>query len=114
MGLGPTILPFSQENEPSEVTLLVYLDRAHPLSEPKRVKSGEWLKSMSGWMFWFTRDATGSWERKIEIVDPNDPVSLFQCPCLITSKQGRLTKPCTGALDRTVMDGWAANSTVGL
>ena len=113
MELDLTAPPFSKENVPSE-TLLVYLDRARPLFEPKWVKSGEWLKSMSGWMFWFTRDAAGSWERKIEVVDP-DPVSFCQCPCFITSKkQGRLTKPCTGPLDRTVLDGWAANSTVGL
>ena len=100
MELDPTVPPFSKANVPSEVTLLVYLDRARPLSEPKWVKSGdvqEWLKSMFGRMFWFARDAAGSWERKIEVVDP-DPVSF--CLCFIASKKhGRLTKPCTGAHD---------------
>ena len=93
----------------------MYPDGARPLFDPKWVKSGdvqEWLKSMFGRMFWFTQDSTGSWERKIEVVDP-DPVSFY--PCFVTSKkQGRLTKPCTGAHDRTVLGGWTANSTVGL
>ena len=71
--LDPTVPPFSKANVSSEVTLFVYLDRARPLSEPKWVKSGdmqEWLKSMFGRIFWFSRDAAGSWERKIEVVDP--------------------------------------------
>ena len=97
------------------MALLVYLDRARPLSEPKWVKSGdvqEWLKSMFGRMFWFTRDAAGSWERKIEVVDP-DPVSF--CLCFITSKkQGRLTNLVQAPTIWTVLDGWAVNSTVGL
>ena len=63
-------------------------------------------------MFWFTRDAAGSWERKIEVVDP-DPVSF--CLCFITlKKQGRLTNLVQAPTIWTVLDGWAANSTVGL
>lgn len=79
MELDPTVPPFSKATVPSEVTLLVYLDRARPLSEPKWVKSGdvqEWLKSMFGRMFWLARDAAGGWEKKIEVVDP-DPVSFY-------------------------------------
>ena len=39
--IGPHGSPFSKTNVPSEVTLLVYLDRARPLPEPKWVKSGD-------------------------------------------------------------------------
>jgi len=81
--LDPTVPPFSKANVPCEVTLLVYLDRARPLSEPKWVKSGdvqEWLKSMFGRMFLFSgaAGAAGGWEKKIEVVDP-DPVSFYLC-----------------------------------
>jgi 20S proteasome subunit alpha 6 len=76
--LDPTVPPFSKTNVPSEVTLLVHLDRARPLSEPKWVKSGdvqEWLKSMFGRMIWLPGEVVGGWEKKIEVVDP-DPVSF--------------------------------------
>lgn len=56
--------------------LLVYLDTARPLSEPKWAKTGdiqEWLKSMFGRMFWVAGDAAEGWEKKIQVVDP-DPV----------------------------------------
>jgi len=61
--------------------MLVHLDRARPLSEPKWVKSGdvqEWLKSMFGRMIWLSEDAAGGWEKKIAVVDP-DPVSFYLC-----------------------------------
>ncbi|KAH8996970.1 hypothetical protein EDB86DRAFT_2803849 [Lactarius hatsudake] len=88
-----TVPPFSKVNVPSEVTLLVYLDTERPLSEPKWVKSGdvhEWLKSMFGRMFWVTGDADG-WEKKVQVVDPDPAPTIW-----------------------TVLDGWAANSPVGL
>ena len=81
MELDPTVPPFSKANIPSEVTLLVHLDRARPLSEPKWVKSGdvqEWLRSMFGRMIWLAGDVAGGWENKIEVVDP-DPVSFYLC-----------------------------------
>jgi 20S proteasome subunit alpha 6 len=40
--------------------MVVHLDTARPLSEPKWAKSGdiqEWLKSMFGRMFWVAGDA---------------------------------------------------------
>ncbi|KAI9433300.1 hypothetical protein H4582DRAFT_1988316 [Lactarius indigo] len=89
----PTVPPFSKVNVPSEVTLLVYLDTERPLSEPKWVKSGdvhEWLKSMFGRMFWVTGDADG-WEKKVQVSDPDPAPTIW-----------------------TVLDGWAANSPVGL
>lgn len=89
-----TVPPFSKANVPSEVTLLVHLDTERPLSEPKWVKSGdvqEWLKSMFGRMFWVTGDTADGWEKKIEVVDPDPAPTIW-----------------------TVLDGWAANSPVGL
>lgn len=71
-----TVPPFSQVSIPSSLKLLVYLDTARPLSEPKWAKTGdiqEWLKSMFGRMFWVTGDAAEGWEKKIHVVDP-DPV----------------------------------------
>ncbi|KAI0260918.1 hypothetical protein BC834DRAFT_830933 [Gloeopeniophorella convolvens] len=90
----PTVPPFSKAAMPSEVTLLVHLDTERPLSEPKWVKSGdvqEWLKSMFGRMFWVAGDAAEGWEKKIEVVDPDPAPTIW-----------------------TVLDGWAANSPVGL
>jgi len=75
----PTLPPFSKVPIPSTLALIVYLDTAHPLSEPKWAKSGdiqEWLKSMFGRMFWVAGDAAEGWEKKILIIDP-DPVSFF-------------------------------------
>ena len=115
MELDPTVPPFSKANIPSEVTLLVHLDRARPLSEPKWVKSGdvqEWLRSMFGRMIWLAGDVAGGWENKIEVVDP-DPVSFYLC--YRSGKLSLLTKPYAGATTIwSVLDGWAANSTVGL
>jgi hypothetical protein len=90
--LDPTVPPFSKADIPSSVSLVVYLDRARPLSEPKWVKSGdvqEWLKSMFGRMFWLAGDVAGGWEKKIEVVDP-DPVSFYLCPS--TPKEGTSDK----------------------
>ena len=70
---------------PCTLTMLVHLDTARPLSEPKWAKSGdiqEWLKSMFGRMFWVAGDAAEGWEKKIEVVDP-DPVRLIFCSNLL-------------------------------
>ena len=75
-GTDPTLPPFAKATNPSSTTLLVYLDTARPLSEPKWAKTGDvqdWLKSMFGRMFWVAGDAAEGWERKIQVVDP-DPV----------------------------------------
>ncbi|KAJ6627530.1 hypothetical protein B0H10DRAFT_1995068 [Mycena sp. CBHHK59/15] len=71
--------PFSQVSPPMAITLIVYLDTARPLSEPKWVKTGdvpEWLKSLFGRMFWFAGDAAESWEKKIIVSDPDPPPTL--------------------------------------
>ncbi|KAF8076080.1 hypothetical protein FPV67DRAFT_1776672 [Lyophyllum atratum] len=89
----PTLPPFSKVSIPSTLTLHVYLDTARPLSEPKWAKSGdiqEWLKSMFGRMFWVAGDAAEGWEKKIQVVDPDPPPTIW-----------------------TVLDGWAANSPAG-
>ena len=97
------------------MTLLVHLDTERPLSEPKWVKSGdvqEWLKSMFGRMFWATGDTADGWEKKIAVVDP-DPVSF--CLCFVSSTFGTTTLTlCQAPTIWTVLDGWAANSPVGL
>ncbi|KAF5388316.1 hypothetical protein D9615_000118 [Tricholomella constricta] len=90
----PTLPPFSKVSIPSTLTLLVHLDTARPLSEPKWAKSGdiqEWLKSMFGRMFWVAGDAAEGWEKKIQVVDPDPPPTIW-----------------------TVLDGWAANSPAGV
>ncbi|KAJ3006527.1 hypothetical protein NUW54_g3905 [Trametes sanguinea] len=73
-----TIPPFSRAQVPSEVHLMLYLDKEKPLSEPRWVKTGdvqEWLRSMFGRMFWVAGDAADGWEKRIEVVDP-DPVRV--------------------------------------
>lgn len=88
-----TIPPFSKASVPSSVTLLVYLDIARPLSEPKWAKTGDvqdWLKSMFGRMFWVAGDAAEGWEKKIQVVDPDPPPTIW-----------------------TVLEGWSQNSPVG-
>lgn len=90
-----TTLPaFSKLSLPTELTLIVHLDTAKPLSEPKWVKSGDvqdWLKTMFGRMFWVAGDAAESgWEKRIQVMDPDPPPTLH-----------------------TVMEGWANNSPVG-
>ncbi len=72
----PTVPPFSKAKVPSEISLILYLDKEKPLSEPRWVKTGdvqEWLRSMFGRMFWVAGDAADGWERRIEVADP-DPV----------------------------------------
>lgn len=73
-----TVPPFWNLTPPTTILLVVYLDTARPLSEPKWAKTGDiqdWLKSMFGRMFWVAGDAAEGWEKKIQVVDP-DPVSL--------------------------------------
>ncbi|KAJ6599369.1 hypothetical protein DFH09DRAFT_1271908 [Mycena vulgaris] len=85
--------PFSNVSTPLAITLLVYLDTARPLSEPKWVKTGdipEWLKSLFGRMFWFAGDAAESWEKKIVVSDPDPPPTLT-----------------------TVLEGWSVASSAG-
>ncbi|KAJ7774216.1 hypothetical protein DFH07DRAFT_901769 [Mycena maculata] len=85
--------PFSQATTPLVITLIVYLDTARPLSEPKWVKTGdipEWLKSLFGRMFWFAGDAAESWEKKIIVSDPDPPPTLG-----------------------TVLEGWTTTSSAG-
>ncbi|PPR02478.1 hypothetical protein CVT24_002027 [Panaeolus cyanescens] len=88
-----TIPNFKQVTPPSVLKLVVYLDMERPLSEPKWAKSGdvqEWLKSMFGRMFWVAGDAAEGWEKKIHVVDPDPPPTIW-----------------------TVLDAWATNSPVG-
>ncbi|KAM6495629.1 hypothetical protein JOM56_008335 [Amanita muscaria] len=86
-----TLPPFA--NSTSAATLFVYLDTARPLSEPKWAKTGDvqdWLKSMFGRMFWVAGDAAEGWEKKIQVVDPDPPPTIW-----------------------TVLEGWSQNSPVG-
>jgi hypothetical protein len=75
--------------------MLVHLDTARPLSEPKWAKSGdiqEWLKSMFGRMFWVAGDAAEGWEKKIQVVDP-DPVRfnfILQRTCSLLASSSLL------------------------
>ncbi|KAF8803789.1 hypothetical protein BYT27DRAFT_7340602 [Phlegmacium glaucopus] len=89
-----TVPPFSKVPVPSSLKLFVYLDTARPLSEPKWAKTGDvqdWLKSMFGRMFWVAGDAAEGWEKKIHVVDPDPPPTIW-----------------------TVLDGWSTNSPVGV
>ncbi|KAF8974674.1 hypothetical protein BDZ97DRAFT_1911835 [Flammula alnicola] len=86
----PTVPPFWKLTLPATLQLVVYLDTARPLSEPKWAKTGDiqdWLKSMFGRMFWVAGDAAEGWEKKIHVVDPDPPPTIW-----------------------TVLDGWATNS----
>ncbi|KAF8639978.1 hypothetical protein AX17_001224 [Amanita inopinata Kibby_2008] len=88
-----TLPPFVKATIPSSITLLVYLDTARPLSEPKWAKTGDiqdWLKSMFGRMFWVAGDAAEGWEKKIHVVDPDPPPTIW-----------------------TVLEAWSQNSPVG-
>lgn len=74
----PTIPAFELATDATQTILQLHLDKERPLSEPKWVKSGdvqEWLRSILGRMFWVAGDAADSWEKKIEVADP-DPVCL--------------------------------------
>jgi len=88
-----TLPPFWCFALPTKTTLIVYLDKERPLSEPKWVKTGDvqdWLKDMFGRMFWVAGHAVG-WEKKIEVVNP-DPAPTIQ----------------------NVLEGWSSNSPVGM
>ena len=74
-----TVPPLWKAKIPSDVQLVLYLDKEKPLSEPRLVKTGdvqEWLRSMFGRMFWVAGDAADGWEKRVEVVDP-DPVRIF-------------------------------------
>ncbi|KAF4602354.1 hypothetical protein EYR40_005559 [Pleurotus pulmonarius] len=89
-----TVPPFNKAQIPSKITLMVHLDTSRPLSEPKWARSGdiqEWLKSMFGRMFWVAGDAAEGWEKKIIVVDPDPPPTIW-----------------------TVLEGWAVNSPAGM
>ncbi|KAF9534962.1 hypothetical protein CPB83DRAFT_866259 [Crepidotus variabilis] len=90
---GDSTVPPLAKAPSTSLQMNVYLDTARPLSEPKWAKSGDvqdWLKSMFGRMFWVAGDAADGWEKKIQVVDPDPPPTIW-----------------------TVLDGWAANSPVG-
>ncbi|KAL4241362.1 hypothetical protein ABKN59_000121 [Abortiporus biennis] len=90
----PTIPPFVQAANPSKIVLIVHLDKDRPLSEPRWVKTGDvndWLKSMFGRMFWVAGAAAEGWEKKIEVVDPDPPPTIW-----------------------TVLEAWSNNSNVGV
>ncbi|KAJ8522952.1 hypothetical protein ONZ45_g516 [Pleurotus djamor] len=89
-----TLPPFNNAQIPSKITMIVHLDTERPLSEPKWAKTGDihdWLKSMFGRMFWVAGDAAEGWEKKITVVDPDPPPTIW-----------------------TVLDGWAVNSPAGM
>ncbi|KAI0637749.1 hypothetical protein C8Q77DRAFT_1087647 [Trametes polyzona] len=88
-----TVPPFSKAKVPSEISLILYLDKEKPLSEPRWVKTGdvqEWLRSMFGRMFWVAGDAADGWERRIEVADPDPAPTIW-----------------------TVLESWASNSNIG-
>ncbi|THV05428.1 hypothetical protein K435DRAFT_647479 [Dendrothele bispora CBS 962.96] len=90
----PTLPPFVTASLPLTVTLVGYLDTERPLSEPRWVKTGDisdWLRSIFGRMFWVAGDAAEGWEKKISVIDPDPPPTIW-----------------------TVLEGWAQNSPVGL
>ncbi|TCD70481.1 hypothetical protein EIP91_003242 [Steccherinum ochraceum] len=89
-----TVPPFYQNATPYQTVLVAHLDKERPLSEPRWVKTGDvqdWLRSMFGRMFWVAGDAAEGWEKKIEVVDPDPPPTIF-----------------------TVLEAWATNSSVGV
>ncbi|KAM5532403.1 hypothetical protein V8D89_013897 [Ganoderma adspersum] len=89
----PTVPPLWKATIPSEVQLVLYLDKEKPLSEPRWVKTGdvqEWLRSMFGRMFWVAGDAADGWERRVEVVDPDPAPTIW-----------------------TLLESWASNSNVG-
>ncbi|KAG2013864.1 proteasome subunit alpha type 1 [Coprinopsis cinerea AmutBmut pab1-1] len=88
-----SVPPFFKLPLPASIQLLVHLDTSRPLSDPKWAKTGdvqEWLKSMFGRMFWVAGDAAEGWEKKIHVVDPDPPPTIW-----------------------TFLDGWATHSPVG-
>ncbi|EJF63022.1 hypothetical protein DICSQDRAFT_56357 [Dichomitus squalens LYAD-421 SS1] len=88
-----TVPPLWKAKIPSEVQLVLYLDKEKPLSEPRWVKTGdvqEWLRSMFGRMFWVAGDAADGWEKRVEVVDPDPTPTIW-----------------------TLLESWASNSNVG-
>lgn len=97
-----TVPPFWNLTPPATILLLLYLDAARPLSEPKWAKTGDiqdWLKSMFGRMFWVAGDAAESWDKKIQVVDP-DPVSLHR------AQKSACTNPIIVATDNLDCSRW--------
>ncbi|EKM59603.1 uncharacterized protein PHACADRAFT_181595 [Phanerochaete carnosa HHB-10118-sp] len=89
-----TVPSFRKATLPLQTVLVAYLDKERPLSEPRWVKTGDvhdWLKSMFGRMFWVAGEAADGWEKKIEVVDPDPPPTIW-----------------------TVLEAWAVNSNVGV
>ncbi|KAK7692559.1 hypothetical protein QCA50_004189 [Cerrena zonata] len=76
-----TVPPFITASLPMKTTLVGYLDKDRPLSEPKWVRTGdvqEWLRSMFGGRFWVAGDAASDgWEKKIEVVDPDPAPTIW-------------------------------------
>ncbi|KAJ3743368.1 hypothetical protein DFH05DRAFT_1617961 [Lentinula detonsa] len=92
--LDPTLPPFPNDLTSTSLTLIAHLETKRPLSEPRWVRTGDiqdWLRSMFGRMFWVAGDAADGWEKKITVVDPDPPPTIW-----------------------TVLEGWAQNSTVGV
>ncbi|KAJ3867650.1 hypothetical protein EV359DRAFT_33995 [Lentinula novae-zelandiae] len=93
-GSDPTLPPFINDSASTTLTLIAHLDTKRPLSEPRWVRTGdiqEWLRSMFGRMFWVAGDAADGWEKKITVMDPDPPPTIW-----------------------TVLEGWAQNSPVGV
>ncbi|KAF9263701.1 hypothetical protein L218DRAFT_980084 [Marasmius fiardii PR-910] len=89
----PVLLPpFASASSPN-LTLIVYLDTERPLSEARWLKTGDiqdWLRSMFGKAPPLGGASGNGWERKITVVDPDPPPTIW-----------------------TVLDSWAMNSPVG-
>uniref|UniRef100_A0A0W0FL96 Proteasome subunit alpha type 1 n=1 Tax=Moniliophthora roreri TaxID=221103 RepID=A0A0W0FL96_MONRR len=83
----PILPPFTLGTPSSILTLVAYLDKQRPLSEPRWAKSGdiqEWLRTEFG------NSVTHGWEKKIIVADPDPPPTIW-----------------------TVLESWSANSVVG-
>ncbi|KAI0334823.1 hypothetical protein GY45DRAFT_1294514 [Cubamyces sp. BRFM 1775] len=88
-----TVPPFSKAKVPSEISLVLYLDKEKPLSEPRWVKTGdvkEWLRSIFGRHFWTADGTAEGWETRIEVTDPDPPPTIW-----------------------TLLENWASSATVG-
>ncbi|KAG7097204.1 hypothetical protein E1B28_004575 [Marasmius oreades] len=88
----PVLPPFTSAPSPT-VTLVACLDTERPLSEPRWLKTGDiqdWLRSMFGKATPAGATPGNGWERKITVVDPDPPPTIW-----------------------TVLESWATNSPVG-
>lgn len=107
-----TVPPFITSALPMKTTLVGYLDKDRPLSEPKWVRTGdvqEWLRSMFGGRFWAAGDAASDgWEKKIEVVDP-DPVRRLKKARLLRAEA--LTSCSQAPTIWTVLESWAGANT---